>query len=272
MIELLLMAAAAGLPIDAAWSLSPAWEDGRAEVAVYDARRSVYGESRSFETVMITVKEDFDRSLWVKADPPYAGKKLQPVLRVSLLSRIPTQNYPYSYMTSLFVAREDPRQLIKMSHSSQEWCGTTFKEVVTWDGPPYLLFHSYFDGQGDGRHALDLGPGALLEEQLVVVLRAARLDPGASVPLLLYDSQITNSARSPAARPVRIRASGEEAIALPAGTRRARPFAIVPEGGTDPLMTFWIGTDSERPVLRFESADGRSLDLRTIERRDYWSR
>src|SRR5678816_482494 len=120
-----------GLPIDRAWSGSRVWDDGLAEVAHYDSHRLVYAEDRTFETILITVKEDFDRARAVKADPPYEGRDLMTVLKLNIISRIDTQNYPYFYMASLFVRRDDPRQVVKLAASSQEWCGTTFRELVT---------------------------------------------------------------------------------------------------------------------------------------------
>ena len=32
------------------------WDDGKAEVSVYDSRRTIYGKERVFESVMIVVK------------------------------------------------------------------------------------------------------------------------------------------------------------------------------------------------------------------------
>ena len=260
------------LPIDASWALDRGWDDGLAEVAHYDARRMVYGTERSFETVLITVKEDHDRRLGVKAEPPLAGRDLVPVLKLNMISRIQTENYPYDYMTSLFVKRDDPRVVTKLAQSSQEWCGTTFKEVVAWDGEPYLAYHSYFDEQADGRQALPLGPGVYLEEQLFLTTRAARLEPGIDYRISLYDSLVTNGARAPVLRQALVSLAGREEVSTPAGTFASLRIEIREAAAPRPLMTFWIEEAGARALLRFEAADGRGMRLSRIQRRNYWSR
>ncbi|HZI92951.1 MAG TPA: hypothetical protein VFE84_01805, partial [Patescibacteria group bacterium] len=259
-----------GLPIDRAWSGSRVWDDGLAEVAHYDSHRLVYAEDRTFETILITVKEDFDRARAVKADPPYEGRDLMTVLKLNIISRIDTQNYPYFYMASLFVRRDDPRQVVKLAASSQEWCGTTFRELVTWDGPPRLETHSYFDAQGDGKAAIELGDGVLLEEQLLLLARAADLRPGQEYRLRVYDSQIGNSTGPPALHPMVATLSGEESLVTPAGTFMADRLEVRPAppasgqgsaraASTISTMVFWIRKGGERALLKFTSTDGRSL-------------
>ena len=267
-----LVAAAALLPIDASWSRAAAWNDGRAEVARYEAHRMVYGSDRTFEAVLITVKEEFDKALGVKADPPYEGKSLTTVLKLNVIGRIQTENYPYNYMTSVFVSRDDPRVLVKLSQSSQEWCGTTFKEVVTWDGPPHMNFNSYFDGQADGRHPVALEGGALLEEQLLLVLRAADLKSGQRYSFLLFDSLVTNSVKLPTAAPAEAVLAGEETLDTEAGPFATRRIEIRSPSDATPRLTVWIEDEVRRALVKLKAADGRSLLLKEISRRDYWSR
>lgn len=261
------------LPIDPGWSLDPVWDDGLAEVARYDAHRIVYGVDRSFETTLITVKEEFDAARAVKADPPYAGRSLVTVLKLNILSRIDTGNYPYDYMTSVFVRRDDPRRLVKLSQSSQEWCGTTFKEVVTWDGPPRLHYHSYFDGQADGSAPLPLSGGEMPEEQLILTARAASLERDRRYPVAVYDSLITNGVKAPVARAALLIDAADEDVVTGAGRLSARRLELHPASGEGgPLMRIWIERAGRRALLKLETADGRSLLLKEIVRRNYWSR
>ena len=44
------------------------WEDGQAEVAIYDAEMIIYGMPSQFENPMITVKEEFNKTFNVKTD------------------------------------------------------------------------------------------------------------------------------------------------------------------------------------------------------------
>ena len=68
---------------DSAWARDPLWDDGKAEVAIYEAREIRYGRPHESRAVFIVVKEDFHRELLVKADPPYEGKQLIPVLKLN---------------------------------------------------------------------------------------------------------------------------------------------------------------------------------------------
>jgi len=266
-------APAAEFPVDLDWSRAPVWDDGLAEVAHYDSRRTVYGTERSFESILITVKEDFDGALGVKADPPLEGRSIVTVLKMNLISRIQTDDYPYDYMFSVFVRRDDPRVLVKLAGSSQEWCGTTFKEVVTWEGPARLRFHSYFDGQADGEHPLDLAGGALLEEQLSLVLRAAALAPAAPHRFALFDSLITNTARQPRSREMVASLAGEERLVTPAGEFSTRRIEVRPAvEGAGPAFTYWIDQGPGRALVKMVASDGRSHSLKSVSRRNYWAR
>jgi len=262
------------IPVDLSWSRSATWDDGLAEVARYDAHRTVYGKDRRFETILITVKEDFDRTRSVKADRTLPGSDLVTVLKLNAISRIQTENYPYDYLTSVFVRRDDPRTLVKLADSSQEWCGTTYKEVVTWEGAPQLRFHSYFDGEGDGAFPIDLSGGALLEEQLALVMRAADLVPGTGYPLRLFESLVANKAAPPVARSMTLTLAGTERLTTPAGGFQTRRYEIRPAGepAAEPAMTFWIDQGPGRALVKQVTGDGRSLELTSVQRRDYWTR
>src|SRR5436309_14993759 len=81
------------------WGGNPIWDDGLAEVAKYQARRTVYAKARVFESIYITVKEDFTPKYYAKADSP-SGQSI-PVLKLNMVSTIPTDNYDYRYLTSV---------------------------------------------------------------------------------------------------------------------------------------------------------------------------
>ena len=167
---------------DASWARDPLWDDGMAEVALYDARRPQYGRPESYQAVFVVVKEEFRRPLHVKADPPFEGKDLFAVLKLNAIHSYSTPNYPYHFLLSVFVRRDDPSRLVKLTMGSQEWCGNTFKEVTTWGPAPQLVSHSYFDGEGDATRPLDLGPGDLLEDQLPLALRSLAFSARAFLP------------------------------------------------------------------------------------------
>lgn len=249
------------------WGLDPVWDDGQAEVATYEAERVVYQKTRRFEAVLITVKEDFNTALYVKADGPYDGKDLLTVLKLNVLSEIQTENYPYRYMTSLFIDRAQPMRVVKMTTSSQEWCGTTFKEFVGWGDSPKLVFHSYFDNQGDGSYPLGLRDGDLLEDQLPVSLRSLPFKPGLTFTTHLLESQITNRASAPKVLDATITVVGQE----PAETGMGMiPSWNVEVKAGQLVQHYWFEQAYPNILTRFTSSDGRQLVLKDRTRRKYW--
>jgi len=259
-----------GLPVDPAWAADPIWDDGLAEVSLYDAERVVYGKPRAYELRMIVVKEDLSDDQHVKADPPYAGRALTGVLKMNLAATIQTDNYPYQYLTSIFVRRDDVRALVKATVGSQEWCGNTFKEVITWDGPPRIHAHSYFEGQGDVEHPLPLDGTGLLDEQLLLVLRAATVPDGSEWTVRVADTMTTNNGKEVAVRETRLSSAGTESLVTPLGRVTAHRYRLTQEGGES--ATYWIDVAPPRSVMRMESSDGRRLILKERARRDYWTR
>lgn len=256
------------LPSAAAdWGTRPVWDDGLAEVAVYNARRVVYGKPRTFQTTVITVKEDFNAAYHAKADPPYEGKDLIPILKLNVVAEIPTEHYAYRYLLSSFVDRRDVTRLIKMTVGSQEWCGNTFKEVQTWRGSPELVYHSYWDGEGDGTYPLAWDADTMLEDQLALSLRAFPFAQGREKRVRILPSQMNNRAVRPEVLPGRVRVTGEGPVDTGEGTVAAWRVEVT---FGEQVQTYWFQKAYPNIMLRFESSDGRMLQLDTWSRRTYW--
>src|SRR5262245_60979862 len=78
----------------------PAWDDGKAELSIYDAEEIVEGERRRFEAVSIVVAEHFDATQMVKKEE--FDLSLVPVLKCNWVLSIPTGVTRYQQMASLF--------------------------------------------------------------------------------------------------------------------------------------------------------------------------
>lgn len=253
---------------DPAWARDPLWDDGQAEVALYQARRPQYGKIETYQAVFIVVKEDFNTQLHVKADPPFEGKTLLPVLKLNAVHSYWTDNYPYNFLASIFVRRDDPTTLVKLTVGSQEWCGNTFKEVKAWGGRPELVFHSYFDTEGDRTRPLDLRPGDLLEDQLPLALRGLAFDPGLELHPRILPSLISNNLRRPTEfQPATITVVGEEKVATGAGTFSAWKVKLT-RGELE--QTWWFEKDAPHILLKMESSDGRAWLLKARTHKRYW--
>jgi hypothetical protein len=150
------------------------WYQGEAEVTSYELEQARYGEVHPGEAVMIFVTEDFSRSKQVKLDDPgAAGDDAVKVLKLNAIRKFYTGVYPYSMMTSVFTPVAPTGSLprtLKVTTSSQEWCGHTFTQKNrTGDGWRVALF-SYFESEGDRTVEL---PGAIPEDELWTLVRLA---------------------------------------------------------------------------------------------------
>ena len=258
------------LPLNLEWAASTVWDDGLAEVSVYDAKRMIYGKPRPHTLRVILVKEEFDVRALVKSDPPYEGKETTTVLKLNLVSSVPTDNYPYNFLASIFMDRFDVTRLVKATMSSQEWCGNTFKEVIPQGGSWQLHYHSYFDGEADGSRTVEAGAGFLLEEQILVAARAAALAAGESASFKVAESLLTNRASGLVFRDAALSGGHVELVETPLGSFEARRLDLTIEGGGS--ARYWVGQDPERILVKVENSGGFEMVLRERSRRDYWTR
>jgi hypothetical protein len=249
------------------WAADKTWDDGLAEVAEYQAEQVIYGSSRPHHAALIVVKEDFATDLYVKADT-FEGRELVAVLKLNWQAQIPTPNYDYHYLTSVFVRRADLRSVVKLSTSSQEWCGNTFQLLKGWTRPPQLETHSYFDGEGDRSFELPIGEADLLEDQLPLTLRALPWRPGLELAVRILDSRRQNRARPPHWQPALIRVAGAETVAAGSlGSVAGWKVELVRGAAVD---RYWFEAAYPNRLLKFEGADDRRLALTQVGRRAYW--
>ena len=247
---------------DEQWAMNKYWEDGQAEVATSDAERTVYKKKRQFEYTLITVKEEFNQQFNVKTDD-YKRNDLFPVMKVNEFCQIPTDQYPYHYLTSLFFRRDQPVALYKLTSSSQEWCGNTFKTIVD-DGVNFKEnFNSYWDQQGVGSR--DLRRDVLVEDALPYTLRALRFAQNPAFDLVVMDLQQTSKATLPVyyeAHLITAEATADEAPA-PA-------WRVTVQLAADKQNVYWFAKAYPNILLRQTTWDGRSLRLKGQRRFAYW--
>jgi len=120
------------------------WYAGEAEISSYKLNQARYGEMREGTSVMVFVTEPFSKSSMTKADNP-TGKDPS-VLKLNHTKNFHTGIYPYSMMTSSFVPFNEGKHSLKISSSSQEWCGHTFMELEN-KNKFEIETRSYFEGE-----------------------------------------------------------------------------------------------------------------------------
>lgn len=150
------------------------WYAGKAEVNAYDLDQSRYGENRPGKAMLIFVTEGFSKSKQVKLDDPdIAGDDKVTVMKLNYAKNFVTGIYPYSMMLSAFtpVSRNQFSNTLKVSMTSQEWCGHVFSQMNLNNKGYDISSYSYFEKEGDVHFNTDK---MLLEDELFNLIR---IDP-----------------------------------------------------------------------------------------------
>ncbi|WP_405382085.1 septum formation inhibitor Maf [Maribacter sp. LLG6340-A2] len=122
------------------------WYSGKAEITSYSLEQARYGELRNGNAVLIYVTEPFLPQIQVKADKKNVDNV--PVLKLNSTKNYLTGIYPYSIMTSSFYPVHDNQHALKVSFSSQEWCGQVYAQLNNKDDFE-IMSHSYFENEAD---------------------------------------------------------------------------------------------------------------------------
>lgn len=141
------------------------WYAGNAEITSYNLSQERYGEIRKGSAVIIFVTEDFLPKQQVKADG--ISESNIPVLKLNSIKKFITGIYPYSIMTSVFSPVNTTNHAIKISTSSQEWCGQVYMQLNNKEDFS-ILSHSYFEGEADQNLSL---PKTWLENEIWNLIR-----------------------------------------------------------------------------------------------------
>ena len=141
-----------GIPAVNAQDFSNYWYRGEAEISSFTLQQSRYGEMRDGEVIIVFVTEDMDEMKQVKMEGPKAGlPNAIKVLKMNMANEFVTGIYKYNMMTSVFTPADyhkHPHSL-KLTSSSQDWCGQTFMQA-NYRGTRYeFQTFSYFGNEGD---------------------------------------------------------------------------------------------------------------------------
>ena len=147
------------------------WYAGKAELTSYHLTQSRYGDLHDGSAVLIFVTEDFSREKQVKLDDPYENADdAVKVMKLNFTKNFTTGIYPYSMMFSCFtpVDTDNNPRSVKLTTSSQEWCGHTYLQLNKMKNDYKLSGYSYFESEGDQQQSLKL---SVLEDELWNIIR-----------------------------------------------------------------------------------------------------
>ncbi len=257
----------------------PLWDDGKAEVNLYQGVEPRYGIPRELqEAAMVVVKEDLRSDMLVKADDP--DRTDLAVIKLNWSTVIPTGIYTYYQMATVWVAR-DSALPVRERFSSHEWCGATYQNLSRRnpkraDGRFVYQWDSYFAREGAGEKAINVDSPhpVVLADALPLYLRTLDLtgmsESGATTTLTTVITLRSNNAR-PKGLPtadVTVSVGEPETVTVPAGEFEAYPVRVeVPDEGAD---VYLIETGPMHRLVRMQLANGTRYDLRKSMRAAYW--
>ncbi|MDX1682174.1 MAG: hypothetical protein R3336_03545 [Phycisphaeraceae bacterium] len=252
-----------------AWREDPIWHDGKAEIAVYEATRVIYGQPRTYDARLMTNFEHASPKTFTKA-PDGKGRA---VFKHHLREDIPTRAYTYHYSTMAYVGTEDLKSL-KIDMGSMEDCGATFKQIVNHAGELTWRQFSYFPNEG--RRAGSFEPSARLvfHDALTLVLRGFPFKDPQDMTIEVLPDQ-TDTHLTPV-QPVAMEVTygGVSTLDLPAGRIRAHQLTVTPAGETEAAGQYWFAADGSAPwlhaLVQYQDGDGTRYRLKSLTREAYW--
>lgn len=145
------------------------WYQGEAEIARFELEQARYGEMRKGDVVMVFVTEPFLTETQVKREKT-TNEPSTSVLKLNFVRDFTTGIYDYNMMTSTFlpVDREQYPHALKVTTSSQEWCGHSYVQLNYREGNYQLQEHSYFQDVADDSYPVDK---AHLEDEIWNLIR-----------------------------------------------------------------------------------------------------
>lgn len=151
--------------------LDASYFQGEAEILTYSLSKGRYKDVHDGEAILLFVTEDFLTDKQVKNDK-YTSEKSVSVLKSNYFQRFTTGVYDYSIMTSTFTPTfyDTVNHSIKVTSSSQDWCGQTFMQLNNSSNLKISL-NSYFESEGDTTIRIDK---SYLEDE---IFNLVRLDP-----------------------------------------------------------------------------------------------
>jgi hypothetical protein len=269
LLVVLLGAAGAPSPSRAASSFAtdPLWDDGKAEVNLYDARQTVYDQVREFKARMIVVKEDFKQALRVKSDDgPVTGDTFE-VLKLNHLRLIPTGSYDTHQMISAYLERATLRP-VKLAMSNFESCGMTFVEVLPQGEHLSHISHSYWDGEGDRSLSIPFAADDLLYDALPLRLRGIDFAQSGPRNVNVLPTQMAGRVKNLKLVPMTLQVAGREKVKVPAGEFDVFRVELLRPEGKD---RYYFEAASPHRLVKMEAADGGLYQLRKSLRLDYWN-
>lgn len=255
------------------WSRDPAWFQGKAEWALYDAQRAIYGKQRAYEATLFTNTQLMDPKTSTKCNQNVSGAI--EVFKLNLSEQIPTENYVYRFLTTSFVHRAD-LSLYKLTTSTQEDCGSTFGQFLDEGNGVTFQQYNYFPGPGQANGNLGSSTELTFFNALPLTLRNFPFPTDQTTPTTikvnLIADQTTTKRPNNKSRQATITYEGREKLTVPIGAIWTHHLSLIMEGDDARQAThFWMAEDARHVMVKYTNPNGTSYRLKRLAWWAYWN-
>lgn len=241
------------------------WDDGLGEISYYRAKKPIYGKQREYIRVHMLNREWFSPSAGTKTENPDAPDRT-PIFKLNIMHEVPTENYNYRYMTTLFSERGSLRPL-KLTSSSQEWCGITYQHLVWKDNRVEIDQFNYFEHfpRGVATVASDVWPF----ESALLWVRQLVANPEAPPTAFMFDEIDGRFPQPLAPIPTPHYQLGDEHVIKTKMGKIATQEVTLNYGSQK--HQFWVERAHPHRIVKYVGPSDEYI-LEHSERRAYWDR
>lgn len=259
------------------WRQDPIWRDGKAEMAVYNAIRTIYCKPRRYTARLYTNTEYASAVTKTKA----ADNKGRLVFKHHLRQDITTENYTYHYSTMCYLGVKDLKSL-KLDMGSQEDCGASFKQFVNHAGICRWESFGYFPNEGHRSGSYQPPANYAFLNGLSLLLRGYPFDDPAPISVQLLPDQISNRQSTFEPVPSQVRYVGRVELELPIGKVDAHHLKVEADPSAPGSLIgehdFWFAARGAADangtglhlMVQYEGPDGAVMKLRQVRHWKYW--
>ena len=250
--------AADPLPFGTDFFQNKYWQDGKAEVSVFQATEKREGLVRQAEVKHIAVREPFSARRMVKTED-WQEPGVYEVIKLNQILHIPTGTYDFYQMHSSFWRIENGR-LIKFSLAGIDSCGNSYKEGrIEGDRLSYIA-NTYWEGMDRLKLTKKLPEEVLFYDELPLKLRSLDWTKATAFSASVIPSVIGSKADPLVAAKAQFQV--HEA-------REGKAFRVTMRTGSGEDVFLF---DKEFPHLlrEWHRADGSALRLKSSVRIPYW--
>lgn len=258
------------------WRTDPAWYNGKAEWALYDAQRVIYGTPRRYNAMIFTNKQIMDPGTTTKAADPDMPGGVE-VFKHNVSEMIDTENYTYRFLTTCFM-RTDDLTAFKITASSQEDCGSTYRQYTAADGRITARQFGYFPSEGSAVASFAVTDDLVFHDALTLTLRDfpfESTEEGAFQELALVGDLTDNHWVKLTPGSAIIEYLGRSQITVPYGTLETFHLRVRHnEMGGETESHYWFATDPSmrRVLVQYIGPFGVKYKLKRLDWWAYWDK